>query len=134
MIKGVNHIGIAVRDLEESARFFRDVLGIEESGRDVVEDQKVRVVFFDLGGVKIELLESMSEDGPIARHIEKRGPGLHHLTLTSSGIESDLKKISDSGGRLIDQIPREGAHGTKIAFVHPKTAGGVLLELCEEDE
>lgn len=132
MIKGVNHIGIAVTDLAEAVAFYRDVLGIEESGREEVPDQKVRVAFFDLGGVKIELLESTSPDGPIGKHIEKRGPGLHHLSFTSTDIKQDLTAIQQKGGRLIDEVPRDGANGAQIAFVHPKTTGGVLLELCEE--
>lgn len=129
MIKGIDHIGIAVRDLTAAVRFFRDSLGLEPSGEEEVADQKVRLIFFEVGNVKIELLESTSPDGPIAKFIEKKGPGLHHLTLSTDNITGDLARVI---GRVIDREPRPGAHGSKIAFVHPETTGGFLLELCEK--
>lgn len=112
--------------------FFEKGLGLRPSGEEIVEDQSVRVVFFHVGGVKIELLESTSPDGPIGKFIGKKGPGLHHITLTSDGIDDDLDKLRSEGMRLIDNQSRAGAHGTKIAFVHPESTGGFLLELCEE--
>lgn len=131
MIRGVNHVGIAVRDMKEAVAFFEKTLGLKPSGEEIVADQSVRVVFFDLGGVKIELLESISPDGPIGRYIAKKGPGIHHLTLTTDAIDDDLARLRSEGKRLIDSTPRAGAHGSKIAFVHPESTGGVLLELCE---
>ncbi len=132
MIQGVNHIGIAVKDMAAAVAFFEKGLGLRPSGEEIVEDQFVRVVFFHVGGVKIELLESTSPDGPIGKYIAKKGPGLHHLTLSTDGIDGDLDKMRSEGMRLIDNQSRAGAHGTKIAFVHPESTGGFLLELCEE--
>lgn len=132
MLTSVQHIGIAVKSIEAVIEFFRNSFGIEPSPVEEVPDQKVRLVFFEFGPMKLEILESTSPDGPIAKFIEKRGPGLHHVTLTTDDITGDLARIKLAGGRLIDEAPRAGAHGSKIAFVHPATTGGFLLELCEE--
>lgn len=129
----VDHIGIAVKDLAESARFYSDLLGLEMQGEEVVEEQKVKVGFFPCGDSELELLESTSEDGPIAKFIEKKGEGVQHVALRVDNIEETLAELKSKGVRLIDEVPRYGAGGAKIAFVHPKETKGVLLELCERD-
>lgn len=131
MITGIDHIGIAVRSLDGAGHFFSGMLGLREEAREEVPDQKVRVAFYRIGPLSVEFLESTAPDGPIARFIEKRGPGLHHLALTTNDIRADLGRIKAAGGKLIDEEPRRGAHGCLIAFVHPSTTGGVLLELAQ---
>ena len=132
MLEGIDDIAIAVESLEESIPFYRDSLGLELVGREEVSDQKVRVAFFKVGNTKIELLEPTTEDSPISSFLRKRGPGIHHLALASKDVSESLKGLSDQGVRLIDEIPRKGAEGKDIAFIHPKSTGGVLLELCSE--
>jgi len=126
----VDHIGIAVRNLAESAKLY-DLLGIEPAGMEEVAEQKVKVAFYPLGDTEIELLESTSPDGPIARYIEKNGEGIQHLALRVDNIEAALEELKAKGVRLIDEKPRYGAGGARIAFVHPKATGGILLELSE---
>ncbi len=126
----VDHIGIAVRSLAESAKLY-ELLGIEPAGTEDVTEQKVKVAFYPLGDTEIELLESTSPDGPIARYIEKNGEGLQHLALRVDNLEEALAELKAKGVRLIDEKPRYGAGGAKIAFVHPKSTGGILLELSE---
>lgn len=132
MITNVDHVGIAVRNLEESLSHYEKCFGATGGEVEEVPDQKVRVAFLHLGGALIELLESTSPDGPIGRFIEKRGPGMHHIALAVTDVSAELERLGKSGVRLIDQTPRVGAHGRLVAFLHPSTAGGVLVELCEK--
>ena len=129
----IDHIGIAVKNLEESARLY-EMLGIQSTGSEVVAEQKVKVSFFPVGDSEIELLESTSPDGPIARYIEKNGEGIQHLALRVDNIEAALEELKANGIRLIDEKPRYGAGGAKIAFVHPKSTGGILLELSQRED
>ena len=126
----IDHVGIAVRSLDESIPFYRDTLGLPLHDIEEVPDQKVRTAVFLSGENRIELLEPTSPDSPIARFLEKRGEGIHHLALRVEDVESALGRVREAGCRLIDEIPRPGAGGAEIAFVHPKSAHGVLLELC----
>ena len=136
-VLGVDHIGIAVRKLEERQEFYMEWLGLSANRHEIEEvpEQKVRVLSIDLGGgVRIELLEPTDDSSPIARFIEKRGEGIHHLALRVRNIRAALNRLKNEGVRLIDEKPRRGAGGNLIAFVHPKSTGGVLLELCEKAE
>jgi methylmalonyl-CoA/ethylmalonyl-CoA epimerase len=126
----VDHIGIAVKNLAESAKLY-EMLGIKSTGVEEVAQQKVKVSFFPVGDSEIELLESTSPDGPIAKYIEKNGEGIQHLALRVDNIEAALAELKAKGVRLIDETPRYGAGGARIAFVHPKSTGGILLELSE---
>ncbi|MDD4356821.1 MAG: methylmalonyl-CoA epimerase [Smithellaceae bacterium] len=126
----IDHIGIAVKNLAESTRLY-EMLGIQSTGSEVVDEQKVKVSFFPVGDSEIELLESTSPEGPIARYIEKNGEGIQHLALRVDNIEVALEELKAKGIRLIDEKPRYGAGGAKIAFVHPKSTGGILLELSQ---
>ncbi len=128
MIKAIDHVAIAVRNLEEGCKVWRD-LGFEIE-YEVVEDQKVKVGIIHLGDSRIEILEPLSEDSPISKFLEKRGEGLHHLAVKVENIEDVLRELEEKGYRLIDKEPRIGAGGKKIAFVHPKSTK-VLLELVE---
>jgi methylmalonyl-CoA/ethylmalonyl-CoA epimerase len=127
----IEHIGIAVKDLQASVKFYEEVLGLECYAVEEVKDQKVKTAFFMLGGTKIELLESTDPEGPIGKFIEKKGEGVHHLAFAVEGIENALATLKDKGIQLVDQQPRKGAEGLDIAFLHPKSTGGVLTELCE---
>ncbi|NWF54378.1 MAG: methylmalonyl-CoA epimerase [Syntrophaceae bacterium] len=129
MILKIAHIGVAVKNVEEVEKLYSEVLGLPITGREVSRDNKVS--FIPLGDTAIELLESVQPDGAIARHIEKRGEGIHHIALEVDNIESALEELKAKGVTLIDQKPRRGAHDSKIAFLHPKGTHGVLLELCE---
>lgn len=126
----IDHIGIAVKNLAESAKLY-EMLGIASAGAEEVAEQKVKVCFFPVGDSEIELLESTSPDGPIARYIEKNGEGIQHMALRVDDLEAALAELKAKGVRLIDEKPRYGAGGAKIAFVHPKSTGGILLELSE---
>ncbi|MFN2394102.1 MAG: methylmalonyl-CoA epimerase [Bacteroidales bacterium] len=128
----IEHIGIAVKDLDESIRFYEDVLGLACYAIEEVKDQKVKTAFFKLGDTKIELLESTDPGGPIGKFIEKKGEGVHHLAFAVDGIENALVTLQEKGIQLVDQQPRKGAEGLDIAFLHPKSTGGVLTELCED--
>lgn len=127
----VDHIGIAVKDLEQAKKFYTDVLGMKAMGEEVVEQQKVKVCFIPCGDSEVELLESTSPDGPIAKFIDKNGEGIQHVALRVDNIEETLADLKEKGVRLIDEKPRYGAGGASIAFVHPKATGGILLELSE---
>jgi len=131
MLHNINHIGIAVQSLEASIPFYRDALSMPFAGIEEVVEQKVRVAMLQVGESKIELLEPTSPDSPIARFLEKSGPGIHHIAYEVADIEAAIAQLLASGARMIDEQPRGGAHGTRIAFVHPKSSGGVLTELCE---
>ena len=126
----IDHIGIAVKNLAESSKFY-EALGIKSTGVEEVAEQKVKVSFFPVGDSEIELLESTSPDGPIAKYIEKNGEGMQHMALRVDDIEAALVELKARGIRLIDEKPRYGAGGARIAFVHPKSTGGILLELSE---
>ncbi len=127
----VDHVGIAVKDLEVAKKFYSEMLGIKSAGEEVVEQQKVKVCFFPCGDSELELLESTTPDGPIAKFIEKNGQGMQHVALRVDNIESALADLKEKGVRLIDETPRYGAGGASIAFVHPKATGGILLELSQ---
>ena len=131
MIEKVDHIGIAVSNLDEALKVYSEAFGLKVGGTEIVEDQKVRIAFIKVGESRIELLESTDPEGPIAKHIEKRGEGIQHIALGVSDIEGTLQSLKEKGVRLIDETPRIGAGGAKIAFLHPKATKGVLLELCE---
>ncbi|HHV56687.1 MAG TPA: methylmalonyl-CoA epimerase [Firmicutes bacterium] len=130
-ISRIDHVGIAVRSLEEALKFYEGVLGIKASGEEEVPEQLVRTAFLPVGDSEIELLESTSPEGPIARFIEKRGEGIQHIALRVDNIEAALERLKAAGVRLLDEVPRHGAGGARIAFLHPKATGGVLLELTE---
>lgn len=127
----IEHIGIAVKNLEESIKYYEDVLGLTCYAIEEVPDQKVKTAFFRVGETKIELLESTAPDGPIGKFIEKKGEGIHHLAFAVDGLEGQLQDASQKGVQLIDQQPRKGAEGLNIAFLHPRSTFGVLTELCE---
>lgn len=131
MISKIDHVGIAVRDLKEALKFYEEVLGIKATGQEEVPEQKVVTAFLPLGDSELELLESTDPAGPIARYIEKRGEGIQHIALRVDNIEEALEKMRAAGIRLLDEVPRRGAGGARIAFLHPKDTGGVLLELTE---
>jgi len=131
MIKKIDHIGIAVKNLEDSLKVYKDILGMEVAGEEVVDEQKVKTAFLPVGEREIELLESTSPDGTIAKFIEKRGEGLHHIAFRVDNLEDKLKELEAKGVRLIDKKPRYGAGGSRIAFLHPKSTNGILVELCE---
>ena len=131
MLTKINHIGIAVTSLAEAVPFYEKNLGMALKGIEEVAEQKVRVAMLEVGQSKIELLEPTSSDSPVARFLEKNGPGVHHLAYEVAEIEVAIAKLIADGARMIDTMPRNGAHGTKIAFIHPKSSGGVLTELCQ---
>jgi methylmalonyl-CoA/ethylmalonyl-CoA epimerase len=131
----INHLGIATKDIAEALKFWEDALGLENVHTETVEDQKVRVAMLPLGESRIELLEPTAEDSPIARFLEKRnGGGIHHIAVETDDITAALAKLKAEGARLIDETPRIGAEGSLVAFVHPASTGGVLLELVQENK
>jgi len=129
-VNKIDHIGIAVRNIDESLKFY-ELLGLKATGKEEVAEQKVRVAFVPVGDSEIELLESTSPDGPIARFIEKNGEGIQHIALRVDDIKKALAELKANGIRLIDEEPRYGAGSASIAFIHPKSTGGILLELSE---
>ncbi len=134
MLKKIDHIGIAVKNLEEALAFYEDALGLKATGTEVVEEQKGKIAFLPLGESKLELLESTSTDGPVAKFIEARGEGIQHIAVRVDNIEEMLQQLEEKGVRLIDKTPRYGAGGARIAFLHPKSTSGILLELCQRNE
>ena len=133
MVVGIDHIGIAVNKLDEAISLYRDFLGLELEGVHVVEEQRVRVASFSTGGeTRIELLEPIESESPVARFIEKRGEGIHHIALKVRNIEAVLEELKEKGLTLVDEKPRVGVGGAKIAFIHPKSTRSVLIELCEK--
>jgi methylmalonyl-CoA/ethylmalonyl-CoA epimerase len=130
----INHLGIATKGIDEALKFWEDALGLENVHTEIVEDQKVRVAMLPIGESRIELLEPTSEDSPISKFIEKRGGGIHHIAVEVENIEATLAKLKAQGMRLIDETPRIGAEGCLVAFVHPSSANGVLLELVQENK
>lgn len=131
MLQKINHIGIAVQSLAAAIPFYRDNLGMAFMGTEEVPEQKVTVAFFQIGESKIELLEPTDGDSPVAKFMEKNGPGIHHIAYEVEDIEGAIAKLVADGARMIDSVPRNGAHGARIAFIHPKTSRGILTELCQ---
>jgi len=130
----IEHIGIAVKNLDESIKFYEEVLGLRCYAVEEVADQKVKTAFFHIGQTKIELLESTDPEGPIGKFIEKRGEGIHHIAFAANGLATSLNELKEKGIKLIDEKPRKGAEGLNIAFLHPKATYGVLTELCEHPD
>ncbi|HEX8173702.1 MAG TPA: methylmalonyl-CoA epimerase [Pyrinomonadaceae bacterium] len=128
----IDHLGIATRQIEEALGFWREALGLEVVEVEEVAEQRVRVAMLPIGESRVELLEPTSDDSPIAKFLEKRGPGIHHIAVRVDDIHSALARLREQGARLIDEQPRVGAGGSLIAFVHPSSANGVLLELVEQ--
>lgn len=129
--KQIEHIGIAVRDLEKSVQFYTWLLGLRCLGYETVESEKVRVAFIEIGETRLELLEATSPDSPIAQFIERKGEGIHHIALQVNNSGERLEFLKGQGIKLIHEVPKKGAHGNLIAFLHPKSTNGVLLELCQ---
>ncbi len=132
MISQINHIGIAVKSLENHIAFYRDILKLKLLDLEEVNSQKVKTAMFKIGEVKIELLEPTSEESPIAKFINKKGEGIHHIAYETDDVVNEIKYLEEQGINMIDKIPRYGAHGTKIAFLHPKSSGKVLTEICQK--
>lgn len=130
-VSKVDHIGIAVKSIAESKKFYTEILGLIALGEETVEEQKVKVCFIPCGDSEIELLESTSPDGPVAKFIEARGEGMQHIALRVDDIDAAIAELKEKGVRLIDEKPRYGAGGARIAFVHPKATNGILLELSQ---
>ena len=128
----IEHIGIAVANLDEAIPFYEKVLGLKCYAIEEVKDQKVKTAFFKVGQTKIELLQSTDPEGPVGKFIEKKGQGVHHIAFAVDGLEKALPELEEKGIRLIDKTPRKGAEGLNIGFLHPKSTFGVLTELCEE--
>jgi len=128
----IDHIGIATRGIDETARFWREALALEITETEEVAEQKVRVAMLAIGESRIELLEATSDDSPISKFLENRGPGIHHIAVRVDDIRGALARLKQSGARLIDEEPRVGARGCLVAFVHPSSTGGVLLELVQQ--
>jgi methylmalonyl-CoA/ethylmalonyl-CoA epimerase len=132
-IKNIDHIGIAVKSIEQAGKFYTDVLGLAIEDVETVAEQKVNVAFLPITDSEVELLESTQPDGPVAKYIEKKGEGIQHIAFRVDDIGQCLAELKEKGVRLIDQTPRHGAGGAKIAFIHPKETNGVLVEICERD-
>jgi methylmalonyl-CoA/ethylmalonyl-CoA epimerase len=130
----IEHIGIAVKNLDESIKYYETVLGLKCYALEEMKDQKVKTAFFMIGQTKLELLESTEPDGPIGKYIEKKGEGIHHIAFAVNNLKDALKDAEAKGIMLIDKEPRKGAEGLNIAFLHPKSTGGVLTELCEKPQ
>lgn len=127
----INHLGIATKGIDEALKFWEDALGLENVHTEVVEDQKVRVAMLPIGESRVELLEPTSDDSPISKFLDKRGGGIHHIAVEVDDIEASLARLKANGSRLIDETPRIGAEGCLVAFVHPSSTNGVLLELVQ---
>jgi methylmalonyl-CoA/ethylmalonyl-CoA epimerase len=131
MLKKINHIAIVVNNIEEAAKFYQNVLGLNFSGIEMVAAQKTRVGFLKIGESNIELVQPAEPDSPLVKFLETKGQGIHHICFEVDDIETEVKGFLQNGATMVDQRPRPGAHDTKVAFVHPKSSGGVLIELCE---
>jgi methylmalonyl-CoA/ethylmalonyl-CoA epimerase len=130
----VDHIGVAVKSIDATKKLYGELLGLSHAGSETVAEQKVTTAFFPVGDTEVELLESTSPDGPIAKYLEKKGEGIQHIAFRVENIEESLAELKAKGVQLIDEKPRSGAGGAKIAFLHPKSTFGVLIELCEREE
>jgi methylmalonyl-CoA/ethylmalonyl-CoA epimerase len=131
MIKRINHIAVAVNNIEEAAKFYQTILGLTLSGVEIVTAQKTKVGFFKIGESNIELVQPAEPDSPLVKYLETRGQGIHHICFEVDNVEAEVKAFLEKGATMVDQKPRPGAHNTKVAFVHPKSSSGVLIELCE---
>jgi len=131
MLKKINHIAIAVINIKESAKFYQNVLGLSLSDVEVVPAQKTRAGFFKIGEMNIELVQPSEPDSPLVKFLETKGQGIHHICFEVDDVEAEVKAFLNKGATMVDQKPRPGAHQTKVAFVHPKSSSGVLIELCE---
>jgi methylmalonyl-CoA/ethylmalonyl-CoA epimerase len=131
MLKKINHIAVAVNNVEEAANFYQNVLGLTLSRVEVVTAQKTKVGFFKIGESNIELVEPAEPDSPLVKFLEAKGQGIHHICFEVDDIESVIRDFVEKGATMVDQKPRPGAHNTKVAFIHPKSSNGVLIELCE---
>jgi methylmalonyl-CoA epimerase len=131
MLKKINHIAIAVNNIDEAAKFYQNVLGLKLSGVEVVTAQKTKVGFFKIGESNIELVQPSEPDSPLVKFLETKGQGIHHICFEVDDVEAEVKAYLEKGATMINQKPRPGAHNTKVAFVHPKSSNGVLIELCE---
>jgi methylmalonyl-CoA/ethylmalonyl-CoA epimerase len=129
----IDHLGIAVNSIDQGRGFWSDILGLHYEGSETVAEQKVTTAFFPVGESEVELLESVTPDGPVAKFIEKKGEGIQHVAFRVENIDEALAELKQKGIKLIDEQPRIGAGGAKIAFLHPKATGGVLVELCQRD-
>lgn len=132
-VKHIDHIGIAVKGIEQAGKFYTEILGLEIQEVETVADQKVNVAFIPITDSEVELLESTEPDGPVAKYIDARGEGVQHIAFRVDNIEEALEELKEKGVRLIDQVPRKGAGGARIAFIHPKETNGVLVEICQRD-
>lgn len=130
----IDHLGVAIKSIADGKSFWTDVLGLEFEGSETVAEQKVTTAFFPVGESEVELLESTSPDGPVASFIEKKGEGIQHVAFRVDNLEAALSELKEKGIRLIDEQPRIGAGGARIAFLHPKATNGVLVELCERND
>ncbi|MBD7983218.1 methylmalonyl-CoA epimerase [Sporosarcina sp. Sa2YVA2] len=133
-MKKVDHIGIAVKDIESALPYYIETLSLTLLGIEEVESQKVKVAFIDAGNIKLELLEPTNEDSPVAKFIEKRGEGIHHVAFGVTDIRSRMAELKEKGVRLLQDEPKPGAGGAQVAFMHPKSSYGVLYELCDKGE
>jgi len=132
MVRRIEHIAIAVKDVEASAKLFETLLGIDRGHTEILPEERVKVAFFELGDSRIELVEGTGSDNPMARFIEKRGEGIHHLCFEVNDLPAVLKRLESAGFPLIDRVPKPGSRGTRVAFLHPKGCNGVLVELVEQ--
>ncbi len=131
MVKRIDHIAIAVNDIDDVARFYTDTLKLDLSGVEVVTGQKAKVGFLKIGESNIELVQPASDDSPLVKFLETRGPGIHHICFEVEDIQKEVEELKKQGVRMIDETPRPGAHNTRVAFIHPKSSGGILIELNE---
>ncbi len=132
--RGIDHIGLAVSDLDEARRVFEVMLGLRVVAEEEVSDQRVRVVKLDCGGSELELLGATDSESPVAKFIAKRGPGIHHVTIRVASLDETLRTLEARGVELLDRVPRVGAGGRRIAFLHPRSTAGILIELCEAQD
>jgi methylmalonyl-CoA/ethylmalonyl-CoA epimerase len=127
----IDHIGVAVEDVDESIALYRDQLGMREQHRETVEEQGVHAVLLEIGGAHVELIAPIGPEGGVARFLERNGPGLHHVAYRTDDIDAELRRLVSAGLRMIDEEPRIGIQGSRVAFVHPKSTGGVLTEIVQ---
>lgn len=134
MFKKIDHLGIAVEDLAAAVKLFETGLGLKCTGEEVVAEQKVKTAFFPLGESSLELLEPTEPDSPIGKFLAKKGPGVHHIAVGVADVVAAIAELKSRGMQMIDETPRRGAHGAKIAFIHPRSTPGLLIELCQRDQ
>ncbi|MBI5324605.1 MAG: methylmalonyl-CoA epimerase [Ignavibacteriae bacterium] len=132
MLKSINHIGIAVKNLDESIETFRKIFAFENIHREIVVEQKVEIASFKVGEILIELTSPINENSPISKFLEKKGEGIHHIAFETDDVNKELERLSDEGVQLINKSATDGAHNMKIAFLHPKSTNGVLIEICQK--